>query len=63
MVSVAQLVEHQVVALRVVGSIPTTHPSHFLRKCLAGHHTSVVWTCLRLFGVLCGHYRWKLFLR
>ncbi len=27
MVSVAQLVEHQVVVLRVVGSIPTTHPS------------------------------------
>ena len=26
MVSVAQLVEHQTVALRVVGSIPTTHP-------------------------------------
>ncbi len=26
MVSVAQLVEHQVVALRVVGSSPTTHP-------------------------------------
>jgi hypothetical protein len=26
MVSVAQLVEHQVVVLRVVGSIPTAHP-------------------------------------
>jgi hypothetical protein len=26
MVNVAQLVEHQVVALRVVGSIPTVHP-------------------------------------
>ena len=26
MVNVAQLVEHQVVALRVVGSIPTIHP-------------------------------------
>ena len=26
MVDVAQLVEHQVVVLRVVGSIPTIHP-------------------------------------
>ena len=27
MVNVAQLVEHQIVALRVVGSIPTIHPT------------------------------------
>jgi hypothetical protein len=26
MVNVAQMVEHQIVALRVVGSIPTIHP-------------------------------------
>lgn len=38
MVGIAQLVEHQVVVLRVVGSIPTAHPriplkflSHFCR--------------------------------
>lgn len=27
MVSVAQLAEHQIVALRAVGSSPTTHPT------------------------------------
>ena len=29
MVDVAQLVEHQIVALVVVGSIPTIHPKKF----------------------------------
>ncbi len=31
MVNVAQLVEHQIVALVVVGSIPTIHPMLHLR--------------------------------
>jgi hypothetical protein len=30
MVSIAQLVEHQTVALRVVGSSPTVHPNFYL---------------------------------
>lgn len=30
MVSIAQLVEHQTVALRVVGSSPTVHPKFYL---------------------------------
>ena len=29
MVGLAQLAEHQIVVLRVVGSTPTTHPIHF----------------------------------
>ena len=29
MVELAQLVEHQIVVLRVVGSSPTFHPIHF----------------------------------
>ncbi len=32
MVDVAQLVEHQIVALVVVGSIPTIHPIFFDTK-------------------------------
>ena len=32
MVDVAQLVEHQIVALVVVGSIPTIHPKKILLK-------------------------------
>ena len=32
MVNVAQLVEHQIVALVVVGSIPTIHPKMFLAE-------------------------------
>ncbi len=37
MVDVAQLVEHQIVALRVVGSIPTIHPKIILLE----HYFSV----------------------
>ena len=32
MVDVAQLVEHQIVALVVVGSIPTIHPKKISKK-------------------------------
>lgn len=35
MVDVAQLVEHQIVALVVVGSIPTIHPSLRIKLRLA----------------------------
>ena len=34
MVGVAQLAEHQVVALGVVGSSPITHPTVSLDRCL-----------------------------
>ncbi len=30
MVGLAQLAEHQIVVLRVVGSTPTTHPNYYI---------------------------------
>ena len=41
MVNVAQSVEHQVVALVVVGSIPTVHP--ILRCYAATYGTDIFW--------------------
>ena len=50
MVNVAQMVEHQIVALVAVGSIPTIHPIIFLKSIETIRKTSyIIFTyCLKL---------------
>ena len=50
LVSVAQLAEHQIVALVAVGSIPTIHPIIFLKSIETIRKTSyIIFTyCLKL---------------
>jgi hypothetical protein len=58
MVGVAQLVEHQVVALRVVGSSPITHPIKIKRRCIAAAFCATLrWPfCLNFHQVkMCAH--------
>lgn len=60
MVNVAQLVEHQVVALRVVGSIPTIHPTKIQKvtcKSLKNTYTGKIF--IRGVAQLVAHSLWE----
>ena len=54
MVNVAQLVEHQIVALVVVGSIPTIHPTQGILIMISYTHPVFITTaCILLLDLLC----------
>ena len=63
MVSIAQLVEHQVVVLRVVGSIPTAHPKNHLKSFWKWVHWEHIQNFFQIFcrGVaqLVAHSLWE----
>ena len=52
MVAIAQLVEHQIVVLRVAGSSPVSHPTFFLVNKLflskIHYHSGYIWSIRRL---------------